>query len=245
MSTRTGAKSASAFKCERVPEPHTGERVVFGTHFIIGFGLRASLFLRQFLDFFGLQMHYLGPNSMMYLACCATLCEGGAVVYARHNRLFSKMRWIDSFKKCQRSFFYVRSVKKGRDWVNLPSFADTPPTGTNWNLEVRNGEMTVNVGRLRELKASQGLLPADLVAALILCRVLPLHERPHRINNMGLRKDPYQLSTMDLLPNKVAARVNAITRFRQDVEAWWFNMEPFYHESRRPQSQNCSQLLNN
>ncbi|KAE8815103.1 hypothetical protein D1007_07613 [Hordeum vulgare] len=50
---------------ERVLEPHVDERVVFGTHFTLGFGLPASRFLRQFMDFSGLQMHHLG-----YLGFC-------------------------------------------------------------------------------------------------------------------------------------------------------------------------------
>ncbi|KAE8779781.1 hypothetical protein D1007_47141 [Hordeum vulgare] len=36
---------------ECMPEPRTGERVIFSTHFLFGFGLPASLFLRQFLAF--------------------------------------------------------------------------------------------------------------------------------------------------------------------------------------------------
>lgn len=44
---------------------------------------------------------------------------------------------------------------------------------------------------------------------------------------MGLRKDPCWLWIVDLLPNKVASRVNTITRFRLDEEAWCFGMEPF------------------
>ncbi|KAE8779037.1 hypothetical protein D1007_47991 [Hordeum vulgare] len=59
----------------RAPEPCTGEHVVFATHSLIGFGLPRSLFLRHFLDFYRLQMHHLGPNSVLYLVFFTTLCE--------------------------------------------------------------------------------------------------------------------------------------------------------------------------
>ncbi|KAE8819961.1 hypothetical protein D1007_02140 [Hordeum vulgare] len=60
---------------ERVPEPRANERIVFDTHFVVGFGLPASRFLRQFLEFYGLLMHHLEPNSVLYHACFTTLCE--------------------------------------------------------------------------------------------------------------------------------------------------------------------------
>ncbi|KAE8787267.1 hypothetical protein D1007_38892 [Hordeum vulgare] len=60
---------------KRMPEPSSSDRVVFGTHFLIGFKLPASLFLWQFLEFYGLEMQHLGPNSALYLACFSTLCE--------------------------------------------------------------------------------------------------------------------------------------------------------------------------
>ncbi|KAE8798936.1 hypothetical protein D1007_25779 [Hordeum vulgare] len=60
---------------EHVSEPRAGEHVVFGTHFLVVFGLPESAFLWQFLEFYGLQIHHLGPNSVLYLACFAMLCE--------------------------------------------------------------------------------------------------------------------------------------------------------------------------
>ncbi|KAE8781138.1 hypothetical protein D1007_45641 [Hordeum vulgare] len=50
---------------ERMSEPHAGGRVMFGMHFLVGFELPMSRFLRLFLDFYGLQMHHLGPNSVL------------------------------------------------------------------------------------------------------------------------------------------------------------------------------------
>ena len=58
------------------PAPREGERVVFRAHFIRGFGLPASGFLRLFLEFYHLQPYHLTPNTVMLLAAFVTMCEG-------------------------------------------------------------------------------------------------------------------------------------------------------------------------
>jgi Putative gypsy type transposon len=61
---------------EMVPTPRAGERVVFLSHFERGFGLPASTFLRNFLDYHRLQPHHLAANFIMTLSSFVTLCEG-------------------------------------------------------------------------------------------------------------------------------------------------------------------------
>ncbi|KAE8779048.1 hypothetical protein D1007_47972 [Hordeum vulgare] len=61
---------------ERMLELRAGECVVFGTHFLVGFGLPENRFLWQLLEFYRLQMHHLGPNTVLYLPFFANLCEG-------------------------------------------------------------------------------------------------------------------------------------------------------------------------
>src|SRR3954463_12105017 len=56
--------------------PCQGERVVFVSHFERGFGLPASTFFHDFLDFHRLQPHHLAANFMMILSGFVTLCEG-------------------------------------------------------------------------------------------------------------------------------------------------------------------------
>ena len=58
------------------PAPGEGERVVFRSHFIHGFGLPVSGFLRSFLEFYHLQPHHITPNTVMLLAAFFTMCEG-------------------------------------------------------------------------------------------------------------------------------------------------------------------------
>ena len=58
------------------PAPQGDEWVVFRSHFLRGFSLPASGFLRAFLEFYNLQPHHLTPNTVMLLSAFVTLCEG-------------------------------------------------------------------------------------------------------------------------------------------------------------------------
>jgi hypothetical protein len=143
---------------ERVPAPQPGEAVVFYDHFPRGFALPASNFLWQFLDHFHLQLHHIGANAMMTLAAFASLCEaylgvwpnielfrrliyfktqtvdsipvvcGAASFYARKTANFPGLKGKESCKKWQRSFFYVKNLKKGADYINLPPFDVSGPS---------------------------------------------------------------------------------------------------------------------
>ncbi|KAE8813553.1 hypothetical protein D1007_09255 [Hordeum vulgare] len=60
---------------EIVPRPRDGECNIFATHFLIGFGLPASSLMQHFLRSFGLHMHHLGVNAILYITCFVTICE--------------------------------------------------------------------------------------------------------------------------------------------------------------------------
>ncbi|KAK1613868.1 hypothetical protein QYE76_019385 [Lolium multiflorum] len=57
------------------PAPEAGEYVVFSAHFERGFGLPASNFFREFLDFYKLQPHHLPGNAIFYLSCFVSFME--------------------------------------------------------------------------------------------------------------------------------------------------------------------------
>ncbi|KAM0924986.1 hypothetical protein ACQ4PT_004525 [Festuca glaucescens] len=57
------------------PAPEPGEYVVFSAHFERGFGLPASNFFREFLDFYQLQPHHLPGNAIFYLSCFVSFME--------------------------------------------------------------------------------------------------------------------------------------------------------------------------
>ncbi|KAE8789472.1 hypothetical protein D1007_36363 [Hordeum vulgare] len=61
---------------ETAPTLEEGEIVVFDEHFYRGFGLLASPFFSDWLNFFGLQPHHLAPNAILQLSAFVILCEG-------------------------------------------------------------------------------------------------------------------------------------------------------------------------
>ncbi|KAE8810670.1 hypothetical protein D1007_12598 [Hordeum vulgare] len=63
-------------RSETAPAPAAGEVVVFVEHFYRGFGLPASSFFTEWLQFFGLQPHHLTPNAILQLAAFVVQCEG-------------------------------------------------------------------------------------------------------------------------------------------------------------------------
>ena len=58
------------------PAPQGHERVVFRLHFLHGFGLPVSGFLRSFMDCNHIQPHHLTPNTVTLLSAFAMMCEG-------------------------------------------------------------------------------------------------------------------------------------------------------------------------
>ena len=65
-----------ALEREISPAPKEGERVIFRSHCLRGFGLPASGFFRSFLEFYHLQPHHLTPNTVVLLSTFVTLCDG-------------------------------------------------------------------------------------------------------------------------------------------------------------------------
>jgi hypothetical protein len=152
---------------ERVPAPQPGEAVVFYDDFPRGFMLPASNFLWQFMDHFHLQPHHIGANVMMTLAAFTALYEaylgiwpnvklfrrliyfktqtadsipvvcGVASFYACKTVDFPGLKGKESCKKWQRSFFYVKNLKKGADYINLPPFdANRPGERDSWSASL-------------------------------------------------------------------------------------------------------------
>ncbi|KAE8769953.1 hypothetical protein D1007_58364 [Hordeum vulgare] len=61
---------------ETAPRPEEGEIIVFDEHFYRAFGLPASPFFSDWLNFFGLHLHHLAPNDILQLSAFIILCEG-------------------------------------------------------------------------------------------------------------------------------------------------------------------------
>jgi hypothetical protein len=83
-----------------------------------------------------------------------TLC-GAATIMSRKGSDFPKVELLESCKKWQKSFFYVKNTTDV-DLLNLPPFVDEPPLAMkNWtyNPKTLSGRLTPSTG----LKASYGM----------------------------------------------------------------------------------------
>ncbi|KAM0919994.1 hypothetical protein ACQ4PT_007868 [Festuca glaucescens] len=188
---------------EIAPAAQLGERVVFTTHFDRGFGLPASSFFRGFLEFFGLRPHHLPANAFVTLSCYVAFCEGyagvwpdvdfwsrlffikaqttdgqlrscgAASLYSHPQAPFPKT--VDSVKKWQTSFFYVKNENPAVDRLNLPPFSLAPPTKVNWGYCHKptdpQAEVNLLLDFLRTCVTRDRLTAADLLCTFISRRV--------------------------------------------------------------------------
>jgi hypothetical protein len=93
-----------------------------------------------------------------------TLC-GAATIMSRKGSDFPKVELLESCKKWQKSFFYVKNTTDV-DMLNLPPFVDEPPLAMkNWTYNSKS--LVVPVNALHQVKSDlrdAGLTPQDLVA---------------------------------------------------------------------------------
>src|SRR3954464_13952878 len=155
---------------------------------------------------------------------------------------FPAIQVIKSVKMWQRSYFYVKNVAPDGDWVNLSAFEAGAPAGRQPSWSYRAKTLTpagaAAVQRLRVLTQSSGLTGADLLAAFVARRVLPLQSRPHLICQMSGHRDPSRTCTKDLPHSEVADTVNYIANCGLWGD-WHFGMEP-YSRATPPPVVSCS-----
>jgi hypothetical protein len=60
---------------ESHPFPHGDEQVCFVPFLLHGLGFPIHPFLRGLLEFYGIQLHHLTPNSILHIAEFVALCE--------------------------------------------------------------------------------------------------------------------------------------------------------------------------
>jgi hypothetical protein len=244
---------------ERVPAPQLGEAVVFYDHFLRGFALPTSDFLRQFLDHFHLQPHHIGANVMMTLAAFAALCEaylgfwpnvelfrrliyfktqtadsipmvcGAASFYVRKTASFPGLKGKESCKKWQRSFFYVKNLKRGSDYINLLPF-DASGSGErdSWSASLPHStsDMDIILQRITALQTDGGLKPSDLLLAFLDAHVSPLQRRLHKMCFLGSDRDPTRHSSWALTAVEVAQKANRIAKVKLPA-SWAWGLRPY------------------
>ncbi len=88
---------------ETFPTPDTHEVVVFSHFFYGGFSLPTSSFFRGILDFYGLSLHHLNPNSIVHIANFIHACEAFLGIrphFALFRRIFFLKPQPNKSKPC-------------------------------------------------------------------------------------------------------------------------------------------------
>ena len=131
----------------------------------------------------------------------------------------------------------MKNIAQQGDYVNLPPYVAGPPAGRqpSWSYRARSLSQVGNaaVSRLRVMIQSEGLTGADLVAAFMERRVLPLQGRPHMICQMSGRFDPCRLSTREMPHAEVSYMVNYISNCKL-AEDWRYGKEPYSRANPPP-----------
>jgi hypothetical protein len=225
--------------------------------------------MRQFLDHFHLQPHHIGANAMMVLSAFTTLCEaylgiwpnvelfcrliffktptaetvpvmcGTASFYARKSADFPGIKGKESCKKWQRSFFYVKNLKKGEDHINLPPFAAGGPERDNWSAAPPrpSPDMEKILLRITTLQTEGGLEPTDLLLTFLVAHVSLLQRRSHKMCFLGSARDPTRHSSKSLSALEVAQKANCIADVKLQA-SWMWGLEP--HDQDNPIAEESS-----
>jgi hypothetical protein len=100
---------------------------------------------------------------------------GVATIMSQKGSDFPKIELLESCKKWQKSFFYLKNTSDA-DLLNLPPYVDEPPFEMkNWTYNPKNMVGPVNaLNRVKGELRDDGLMPQDIVACFISWRISPL-----------------------------------------------------------------------
>jgi len=163
-----------------------------------------------------------------------TAC-GSVSITPRTGSNFPRVTGLDTVKKWQRTFFYVKSAE-GHDALNLPEFRIQPPVAElNFRYDPADTlpELQVMDDTLGGF-LKKGLVSDDLLRTFICRRVSPLQQRQHKICHMGGLLDPTRISKHDLDKTSIRRRVNAIA-YTEMSDKWKWGVKPFHREALPPQ----------
>jgi hypothetical protein len=158
---------------------------------------------------------------------------GAATIMSQKGFDFPKIELLESYKKWQKSFFYLKNTTDV-DLLNLPPYVDEPPTGMkNWTYNPKNKVGLVNaLHRVKGELRDAGLTQQDIVACFISRRISPLQRRSHKICQLSRAMDPTRHSTHELSPADILRRVKDICKSSQVTFAW--GLEPYSRDSPAP-----------
>ena len=159
---------------------------------------------------------------------------GSVSISPRTTSILPRIQGLETVKKWQRSFFYVKSAE-GHDALNLPEFSLAPPTA-----ELNFKHVPAETDELRIIDNILGALikrkfdSDDMLRAFVFHWVSPLQMREHKLCHMGDHLDPMRTSRHELSLPDVQRRVKVIAS--SDMEdKWTWNVKPFYRDRLAPQ----------
>jgi hypothetical protein len=153
----------------------------------------------------------------------------GGFLYARKTANFPGLKGKESCKKWQCSFFYVKNLKKGADYVNLPPFdANGPGEQDSWNASLPSPtlDMVKILQRITALQKEGNLKPSDLLLAFLDARVSSLQRRSHKMCFLGSTKDPTRHSSRALTAVEVVQKANRIIEVKLPA-SWAWGLRPY------------------
>jgi hypothetical protein len=153
---------------------------------------------------------------------------GTASFFACKTVDFPGIKGKESCKKWQRSFFYVRNLKKGADYINLPPFdASGPSERESWSAPLPRPslDMTKMLQRITALQKDGNLKPSNLLLAFLDARVSPLQRRSHKMCFLGSTRDPTRHSSRVLAVVEVAQKANRIAKVKLPA-TWAWGLRP-------------------
>ena len=116
---------------------------------------------------------------------------GAVSISPRQDSVLPRIQGLDTVKKWQRTFFYVKSAERC-DALNLPEFDIEPPVAEK-NFKYSPAELELVAGVLTGL-VDKGLCADDLLCTFVFRRVCPLQMRVHKMCHMKGRLYPTRLS---------------------------------------------------
>ena len=180
--------------------------------------------------YFHLRKHTIPGTKPKLMTAC-----GPVSITPRQGSIFPRITGLDTVRKWQRSFLYVKSAE-GHDALNLPEFTIEPPTA-ELNFGYNPAETIVELQTVHETLEDfrkKGLVSDDLLRTFTGRRVCPLQRREHKICHMGGVLDPTRISRHDLSKVSIRRRVNAIAATEMS-DKWRWGVKPFYRERLPPQ----------
>jgi hypothetical protein len=165
---------------------------------------------------------------------------GSAIVIPRLAGPWPKVTCIDTVRKWQRTFFYVKNPSNGADLINLPAYSAVTPPASNserdyWRIDVNeeDEEISQALARLKGMKDA-GLIGEDLVLTYLSRRVSPLQRRLHKICYMSGAMDATRHTTFELDQAAVYRRLCALIKPAIKAD-WKFGLAAYSRDNPVPQ----------